>query len=240
VRAQAAVVIPAGGAGTRMGGVRKAFLVVGGAPLLRHTLTPFLATAAVKWIVIALATEDAESPPEWLRGLDARVRIVSGGEERGDSVRNALAAVPEAAAVVLVHDAARPLVTERLVRRCIAAATQGRCVVPALPVTDTVQQVDADGYIVATPDRGTLRAAQTPQAFPRAVLVDAYRRAAEDGVRATDDAGLVARYGTRVQIIEGESDNIKVTTWDDVTRAEALLARAHGRLWTPTKEEARG
>jgi 2-C-methyl-D-erythritol 4-phosphate cytidylyltransferase len=223
VSVRAAVVIPGGGGGRRLGGVRKPFVELAGRPLLAHTLAPFLATPDVASVVIALAPDDAAAPPDWLARLDPRIRIVAGGAERGDSVRCALDAVPDECDVVLVHDAARPLLTRHLVARCIAAAAAGRNIIAAVPVVDTIQQVAADGTIVATPDRTTLRRAQTPQAFPRSVLVAAYRRAAAQGVRATDDAALVVRFGGSVVAIEGEPENLKVTTPMDLAIAELLL-----------------
>lgn len=212
---RAAVLIPAAGAGRRMGGARKPMLELAGEPLLLHTLRPFLRFPQIVQVIVALPPDAAARPPSWLAELDPRIRVVTGGAERGDSVRSALAATDASIDVVLVHDAARPL----------DAAASGRSVVAGIRPVDTIQQVDASGVIVATPDRRMLRAAQTPQAFPRAVLVDAYARAAADGVSATDDAALVARCGVRVEVIEGDVENLKVTTPTDLVVAEALLAR---------------
>ena len=220
-----AVVVPAAGAGARMGGVAKAFLPLAGEPVLLHALRPFLAHPDVTRIVIALPAGDLREPPAWLIGLDARIRLVPGGRERGDSVRAALDCIEGAVDVVLIHDAARPLVTTAVIERAIAAARAGHSAVVGVPVTDTIQEVDERGVVIALPDRRRLRAAQTPQAFPREVIVEAYRRAAVDGVHATDDASLVARYGGRVLAIEGEPENLKVTTPADVAIAELLLRR---------------
>ncbi|HEY8484844.1 MAG TPA: 2-C-methyl-D-erythritol 4-phosphate cytidylyltransferase [Longimicrobiales bacterium] len=223
-----AVVVPAGGAGRRMGGVRKQYMELAGEPLLLHTLRPFLAHPAVEWVVVALPAEDVPRPPAWLVDLDPRVRWVAGGEERGDSVRLALEAVPEEADLVLVHDAARPLVTREVIDRAIAAASEGVGAVAAVPVTDTIKEVDAEGRIVATPERSRLWRAQTPQAFPRAMIVDAYRRAAADGFRATDDSTLVEHYGGTVVVVEGAPENLKVTGPLDLVVAEALLRARRG------------
>lgn len=217
--------IPAGGAGRRMGGVCKPLLDLGGRPLLARTLQPFLARDDVHWIVVALPAERAEAPPPWLLE-DDRVRVAAGGAERGDSVRRALALVPDEADIVLVHDGARPLVRGDVVERCIAAAAGGRSAIAAVPVVDTIKEVDEGGRIERTPDRRRLWAAQTPQAFPARVLRDAHARAAEEGVGATDDAALVARYGGCVIVVRGAADNIKVTTPEDRIVAEALLAEA--------------
>jgi 2-C-methyl-D-erythritol 4-phosphate cytidylyltransferase len=206
-----------------MGGRKKPFLELAGEPLLRHTLRPFLEHPLVHWVIVALPAADAADPPAWLADADGRIRVVAGGAERGDSVRNALAAVPTAADVVLVHDAARPLVPREVIDRAIAAAVAGRACVAAVPVSDTIKEVDAGGVVVGTPDRARFWRAQTPQAFPRALIVQAYARAAREGVRATDDAALVERFGAEVVVVEGAPENIKVTNPADLVVAEALL-----------------
>lgn len=225
--ARVAVVIPAGGAGRRMGGVRKPFADLAGRPVLDRCLDAFLARRDVHWIVVAVPPEVHAAPPAWLC-RDRRVDTVVGGNERGDSVRNALQAVPDDADIVLVHDAARPLITPAVIARCIEAAAAGFSVVASVPVVDTIQQVDDGGTIIATPDRSRLRAAQTPQAFPAAVLRAAYARAAGEGIAATDDAGLVARFGGVVGTVEGAARNIKITTHLDMAVAEALLRAPEG------------
>lgn len=222
---RAALVVPAGGAGRRMGGVHKPFLALDGEPLLLHSLRPFLGFHAIEWVVIALPADAAADPPAWLRDLDPRIRIVAGGSERGASVQNALVEVPAEADVILIHDAARPLVTADVIERALAAAARGLNAVVAVPVTDTIKEVDEGGRIIGSPDRRTLWAAQTPQAFPRAAIADAYARAAREGVSATDDAALIARYGGTVIVIEGDAANIKVTTPADLDVAVALLHR---------------
>lgn len=218
-----AVVVPAGGSGTRMGGVLKPLLDLAGEPVLARCLRPFLERTDVEWVVVALPPALHDEPPHFLRA-DPRVRTVAGGAERIDSVRRALAAVPAEADVVLVHDAARPLVSGDVIDRCIRAAAAGRSVLAAVAVTDTIQRVDERDAIVDTPDRARLRAAQTPQAFPAAVLRAAHARAEAEGLSATDDAGLVARMGETVHVVEGSHRNLKITTPVDLALAAALLA----------------
>lgn len=222
-RGSAAVVIAAGGSGRRMGGVRKQYAELLGEPILVHSLRPFLEHPSIVCAVVALPAEDAANPPSWLVDLDERVVVVAGGAERGDSVHRGLEAVPESVDIVLIHDAARPLVTRDVIDRALAAAAAGVGAVVGVPVTDTLKQVDAEGRIVGTPDRAVLRAAQTPQAFPRAMLLDAYRRAAQEGIHATDDAALVERYGGTVVVVEGAPENLKITRPTDLIVAEALL-----------------
>ncbi len=222
-RPRAAAVVVAGGSGRRMGGgVRKQYMEVGGEPILLRAVRAFVEHSGIGAVVVVLPPEDAASPPAWL--LDLGVTIVAGGQERGDSVWNGLLATPEDAAIVLVHDGARPFVTADVIGRVLEAARSG-ATLAALPVTDTLKEVAADGTVVATPDRARFWQAQTPQGFPRAVILEAHRRARAEGVRATDDAALCERYGIPVRVVEGAADNLKVTRPADLAVAEALARR---------------
>jgi len=215
---RAAAVIVAGGAGTRFGGpVRKQYLHVGGEPVLLRAIRPFLQHPRISAVVVVLPADDVADPPPWL--ADLSIRIVRGGAERGDSVLAGLAAVDEDVDRVLIHDGARPFVSAGVIDRVLDA--EGGAIA-AVPVTDTIQQVDASGVILHTPDRAALWQAQTPQGFARAGILDAYRRAAEDGVAATDDAALYARYIGPVRVVMGAYDNFKVTRPEDLLIAEAL------------------
>lgn len=156
----------------------------------------------------------------------ATVTVVDGGAERGDSVAAGLRALGDRVDVVLVHDAARCLTPPEVFDRVVAAVRAGHpAVVPGTPVVDTVKQVDADGFVVATPDRSGLRAVQTPQGFDRAVLERAHADAAASGHGATtDDAGLVERLGERVLVVDGHPWALKVTTPADLEAAARILA----------------
>jgi 2-C-methyl-D-erythritol 4-phosphate cytidylyltransferase len=218
------VVIPAAGLGERMGGVKKPWLTLLGEPLLLHTLRPFLAHPDVAAVRVALSAEDAAAPPAWLRARDPRIECVPGGATRAASVRAGLAALPDVD-VVLVHDAARPLATRAILDRCIAAVAGGAVgAVAGWPASDTLKQVDEARRVVGTPDRSRIWHAQTPQAFPKALLERAY--AVWDGSDATDDAALVERAGGTVVMVEGSPTNLKVTRPEDVAVAETLLAIA--------------
>lgn len=219
------VAIPAAGSGARMGGVGKTFLTVEGVPILLRALRPFLAHPRVTSVAIALAPHELGSPPEWLQDLDERVSLVRGGATRLHSVQAALAALRPTVEVVLVHDAARPLVTREIIDRCVRVAEGGEGAVAGWPSVDTLKEVGADGRVLSTPDRDALWRAQTPQAFPRVPLLEAYRRAVEDGVPATDDSALFARYGGTVRMVKGSAWNLKVTHPEDVDVAELLLRR---------------
>lgn len=215
---RAAAVVVAGGSGTRLGGpVRKQYLEIGGEPVLLRALRPFLDHPRIASVVVVLPPDDVADPPAWL--VDLPITIVAGGAERGDSVFNGVTAVSADVDRVLVHDGARPFVSADVIDRVLDA---GGGAVAAVPVTDTIQRVDADGVIVDTPDRSTLWQAQTPQGFPRAALLDAYRRARADGVAATDDAAVFARYAGPVRVVMGSHRNLKVTRPEDLPVAEAL------------------
>ncbi|MGH7482805.1 MAG: 2-C-methyl-D-erythritol 4-phosphate cytidylyltransferase [Longimicrobiales bacterium] len=223
--ARIGVVVAAAGAGTRMDTTApKQYALLAGRPLLEHALRPFLARADVSVVLVSLPAGDVATPPPWLTALDPRIRIVAGGEARCDSVWHALEALPDDVEIVLVHDAARPLVTPEIVARVIAEAGKGHGAVPAVPVTDTIKQVGPDGAVLGTPDRSALWRAQTPQGFPAAMLVGAYRSARQRREPATDDAMLAERAGGRVVIVEGSPDNLKVTRASDLALAEAILS----------------
>jgi 2-C-methyl-D-erythritol 4-phosphate cytidylyltransferase len=198
-------IVPAGGSGERLGADRpKAFAVLGGRPMVEWSVEALSAVCSR----VVVATPPSFPLPD----------SVEGGPSRSASVRNALAAAPEAT-VVVIHDAARPLVTSGLVRECLEALDGVDGVIAASPVSDTIHVASSDLLIADSPDRSTLWAAQTPQVFRAAVL----RRALEGGDPATDEAALVAAVGGTVRLIEGPSDNIKVTTPTDLRLAEALL-----------------
>lgn len=219
----AAVVVVAGGAGLRFGGaVRKQYLAVGGEPVLLRALRPFLGHPRVGRVVVVLPAGDAAQPPPWLAGLP--VAVVAGGAERGDSVLAGLLAVPEAFPLVLVHDGARPFVAAEVIDRVLAACEGGRGAVAAVPLADTLKRVDAEGRVTGTPDRAGLWRAQTPQGFPRDALLRAYRRAAEAGDAATDDAALFERQGGTVVVVPGDPANLKITLPGDLPLAEAIAA----------------
>jgi len=219
------VALPAAGSGARMGGARKPFLTLRGEPVLLWALRPFLDHPRVTSVAIALPPEDLGSPPDWLTDLDPRIRLVAGGATRLHSVRAALVALRASVEVVLIHDAARPLVTPEIIDRCVEVAQTGEGAVAGWPAVDTIKEVDAEGRLLRTPDREGLWLAQTPQAFPRKALLEAYQRAVAEEVPATDDSDLFARYGGRVRMVRGASWNLKVTHPEDLQVAELLLRR---------------
>lgn len=219
-RTRVGVAVPAAGSGRRMGGVRKPFLELAGEYVLVRALRPFLADERVERVVVALAPADAASPPEWLVDLDPRIRVVAGGATRGASVATCLQAIPDDVHVIAVHDAARPLVDEEVVRRCLDVAASGVGAVAGCPAVDTMKIVDEGAYIRSTPDRSTLWHAHTPQVFPAEALRRAYG-SGETG--ATDDAALVEGEGVRVRMIDDGGLNPKITRPADLGVVEAIL-----------------
>ncbi len=216
------VAIPAAGVGRRMGGVKKLLLELCGEPLLVHALRPFLADSRVVAVRVALAPEDAADPPEWIEALDPRIQVVAGGASRADSVANAVSALPDDIEVILVHDAARPLIQSAAIDACIRTAATGKGAVVGIPATDTLKQVDADARVTGTPDRSLLWHAQTPQGFPAAMLRTAMARS-DLRATATDDASLVEAAGGEVVMVEGSPSNLKVTRPQDLPLAEFWL-----------------
>jgi 2-C-methyl-D-erythritol 4-phosphate cytidylyltransferase len=219
------VVIVAAGSSTRTAGAElKQFRWVAGKPMLLHSVQRFMERDDVALVVCVLPKSHAGDPPPWLFQCDVDRLLVSvGGRERGESVLNGLEDMPPEVGIVLVHDAARPLVDADTIERVIAKAREGVGAVPALPATDTMKEVDESGAIVRTPDRTRLFHAQTPQGFPRAMLEEAYLRAKSDRIQATDDAALCERIGARVVIVEGSVTGMKVTTDEDFARVDALV-----------------
>jgi 2-C-methyl-D-erythritol 4-phosphate cytidylyltransferase len=222
------VVIVAGGSGTRTGGSElKQFRWVAGKPALLHSVQAFMARADVAIVVVVLPKAYAADPPPWLFQCDVdRLLVSTGGSERHESVVNGLEDLPEQIAIAVVHDAARPLVTDETISRVIAEARKGHGAIAALPVVDTLKEVDDTGHIVRTVDRSRLWRAQTPQAFPREMLERAHIAARQSHVGATDDAALVERLGLPVVVVQGSERGLKITTEADFARADAMSALA--------------
>jgi 2-C-methyl-D-erythritol 4-phosphate cytidylyltransferase len=219
--------VPAAGMGRRMGGLRKPWLELAKIPVLQHALHPFLARTDVVAVRVALAPDDASDPPRWLAEIDPRLRIVAGGATRADSVARAVAALPDDLDVILVHDAARPLVSDAVIERVIVAAAGGTGAVAGLPATDTLKRVSGEGLIVATPSREGLWHAQTPQGFPASLMrrgVEALRDDPKLATRVTDDASLVEAVGGEVGMVLGAPRNLKVTRPSDLPLAEWYAA----------------
>ncbi|MGE0464743.1 MAG: 2-C-methyl-D-erythritol 4-phosphate cytidylyltransferase, partial [Vicinamibacterales bacterium] len=226
-------IIAAGGRGVRLGAeVPKQFLEIDGRSILERSIAAFAGHPAIGEVVVALPPDRVEAVAARLRELGlGRVLCVEGGARRQDSVANAFARVSPEAAVVVIHDAARPMVTAALIDRAIDAASRHGAAIAALPVRDTVKQAGGPGAgdarpIAATLPREDIFLAQTPQAFRRAVLAHALEKGREESIDATDEAMLAERAGHPVYLVAGDPDNMKITTTEDLEAARQRLAPA--------------
>jgi 2-C-methyl-D-erythritol 4-phosphate cytidylyltransferase/2-C-methyl-D-erythritol 2,4-cyclodiphosphate synthase len=213
-------IIAAGGRGERFGAGRpKQLLALGGVSILQRSVEALRSHARVDDVVVAVPPELAAQPPGYLLHGEKPLIIVEGGARRQDSVARAFARVSPHADIVVIHDAARPLVTADLIERTIAAAVADGAAVAAVRATDTVKRGNDTGHVVETLSREHVYLVQTPQAFRVAVLRDALAMTGD----ATDEAALAERAGHRVRLVEGEPGNVKITTPDDLIAAERVV-----------------
>jgi 2-C-methyl-D-erythritol 4-phosphate cytidylyltransferase len=218
------VIIVAAGSGSRTGSQElKQFRWVAGKPMLLHSIQTFQARADVAMVVCVLPREHVGDPPPWIFQSDAERLLLSvGGRERSESVANGLEDLPSECEIVVIHDAARPLVTSETIGRVIDEARQGNGAVAALPVIDTLKRVESNGKVIETVDRFGLWRAQTPQAFPRKVIERAHREARDADRIATDDAALCEQIGLPVVVVRGSERAQKITEENDFALVEAL------------------
>ncbi len=231
---EVAAVVVAAGRGTRAGGeLPKQFRQIGGETLLRRSLAMFADHGQVAAVQPVINADDGDLFRASARNIDT-LAPVFGGTTRQASVRAGLEALlPRKPDIVLIHDAARPFASAALITRAVEAAAQSGAAIPALPVTDTIKSVDAQGRVGETLDRNVLRLVQTPQAFAFDRLLAAHRRAAEAGRDDfSDDAALVEWAGMTVSTFAGETGNIKITTPEDFARSEAMQFAALGDVRT--------
>jgi 2-C-methyl-D-erythritol 4-phosphate cytidylyltransferase / 2-C-methyl-D-erythritol 2,4-cyclodiphosphate synthase len=218
-------VVVAAGRSTRMGGVDKTMLPLAGKPVLRRCLEAFESCCAVDYICLVTAPDRLEAceglSAQW--GIAKLRSVVVGGETRTISVYNGLKALPAGCEVVAIQDGARPFTTADIIVRSIESAKQTGSGVAAISCRDTVKVADGEGLVLSTPDRGTLRLVQTPQTFRFDLILQAYEKAMREGVSATDDAAIAELAGEQVHLIEGSTDNIKITTPEDIRHGEAIL-----------------
>jgi len=230
IHGRVAALVPAAGKGERLGpGAPKALREIAGTPMLVYAVKALAASPAVDVVVVAAPSEHIEDVRSLLERQDfsAEVFVVAGGDSRSESVARALISLPEDITVVLVHDAARPLVPVEIVSGVVASVREGHsAVVPVVALVDTIRSVNDDSSIGPTVSRDTLRAVQTPQGFTREVLQRAH---AEVDAPVTDDAGMVESLGIAVHAVDGHEEAFKVTRPLDVTLAESVIARRRVR-----------
>ena len=226
---QSVAIIVAGGSGKRMlRDLPKQFLSLDGIPVLTRTLSKFEKAMSVTRIVLVVPKEDMTYAKDEIVDKHRILKvehIQAGGKTRQDSVRKGLEMVDDRDDVIVIHDGVRPFLSEELIDLSIREAVRNGAVVPVIPLTDTVKLVGEDGIIRDTPGRNDLRFAQTPQAFRREIILEAYRSAYREGFYGTDDASLVERMGVPVKTITGSYDNIKITTPEDIFLGKLLLKK---------------
>ncbi|MFQ5646114.1 MAG: 2-C-methyl-D-erythritol 4-phosphate cytidylyltransferase [bacterium] len=229
------VLIPAAGRGKRMkekGGeasLSKQFLLVQGLPVIVHALKVFQRSPMIDDIVLIISREEFDYCRKEIVepcGLDKCRRLVEGGSQRQDSVFNGLEALSENPPdLVVVHDAARPLVTDRLIEEVVRSAAETGAALAAVPAKDTVKQVSREGLVESTLDRGSIWQAQTPQAFSYEDLWPAARAAKAEGLAVTDEAALLEAMGKPVTVVPGDYRNLKITTPEDLQVADLFLGK---------------
>lgn len=223
---EALAIIVAAGRGERMdAGMPKAFLPLAGVPMLLHSARAFASAPSVTAMIVVVPADRVEETRGLLAGTARPVTVVAGGAQRQDSVRAGLQAAPAGFdGIFLVHDAARPLVDVATIEAVTEVAVEMGAAIPTLPVADTIKRME-QGQVRGTVDRGSLAAAQTPQAFAASLLRRAYDAADRDGAVLTDEAMAVERLGGSVAAVPGDRRNRKMTTPDDMEWAEDVLRR---------------
>ena len=220
-----AVIVSAGNS-TRMGGVNKQFLEIDGMPVIARSIKAFQDNSKIDEIVIVTRSQDIEKVSELVKKyyFSKVDKIVCGGDTRQESVLNGLNCVSNKTDLIAIHDGARPLVSNEVITETIITAKEYGAAATGVKVKDTVKQVDDNNNIVATPDRAYLRFIQTPQTFDKSLYLDAVN-SVENSKDFTDDCMLIEAYGKTVKFVDGDYENIKITTPEDVELAESYLKR---------------
>ena len=220
------VVIVAAGTGSRMNmGINKQFIKLEGKEIIYYTIEKFYKNENIDDIVVVVKEDEAEFFKKEI--LDKykfkNIKLAYGGKERQDSVYNGLKSLDKNCNIVLIHDGARPFVSNKIINKSIEEAKENKAIVVGVPVKDTIKVIDNDKNIVDTPNRNILWAVQTPQTFDYNLLIKSYEDAFKDGFYGTDDAMLVERIGYKVKMVEGSYNNIKITTQEDLGLGSQIL-----------------
>lgn len=222
-----AAIIVAGGSGKRMGmNIKKQFIELDGKATLAHTIEVFNKCKIIDEIIVVVGKADKEKVrTEIVSRYDYSkvTQIVEGGKERQDSVYNGLMSVSDEVQYVMIHDGARPFISEEILEKAFIMTKERHATVVAVPVKDTIKVVNEALEVEGTPNRSTLWSIQTPQSFKKELLMEAYAYAKEEGLTVTDDSMLVEAYGKKVYIVEGDYNNIKITTPEDLVLGQAIL-----------------
>jgi len=218
-------IIAAGGSGVRMNAeVPKQFLQLHDKPIIIHTLERFAGCPEVQKVILVIPEKEIPAADILLSkwNISGQIELIAGGETRQHSVWNGLNSIPENTDIVIVHDGVRPFVSEKTIHFCIEETRKYGAVITAIPVYDTVKEVE-NHTVSKTLDRSKLWRVQTPQGFKKELLAEAYKKARETNLTATDDSALVENIGHTVRVIPGEEKNIKITSPEDLIIAEKLL-----------------
>lgn len=225
-------VIVAAGSGKRMGASgNKLWLTLAGKSILAHTVECFATHPLIEKTILVVSERDVQEVKKWLSTVpfQDRIKLTVGGAERQDSVRAGLHQLKDSVEYVLVHDGARPFITDEQIKAIIAKVQQDDATVMAVPVKDTIKVVNPDGMVQSTPQRQSLWAVQTPQAFRLSLLIEAHEKAEASKQMGTDDAMLVEWLGKPVSVLMGSYENIKITTPDDLWFGEEILRKRRER-----------
>lgn len=220
------VVIVSAGRGSRMkADINKQFLKIGNKEVIAHTIDKFYNNKNIGEIVIVVREDEKEF---FLGNIIDKygyknIKIAFGGKERQDSVYNGLKEVGQNCEIVLIHDGARPFVTNEIIEKSIKSAKEYKCAIAGVPVKDTIKIVNENNDVCDTPNRSTLWSIQTPQVFDYSLIIKAHEKAKYDEYYGTDDSMLMEYLGYNVKVIEGSYNNIKITTPEDLKIAEEIL-----------------
>lgn len=220
-------IIPAGGQGTRMGGtVPKQFQALRGKPILHYTLRALQESELIDSLVLVVPEKELKNArADWLERPPVVKQVVVGGEKRQDSVFNGYQALPTDTDIVLVHDGVRPFLSREMVQETIHTAGKFGAAITAIPVHDTLKQVDDSGLVQRTVEREGLWRVQTPQAFRYDLLGEAFRNAQADSFYGTDEAALIEHLGQEVRVVDGSEWNLKITRQEDLVLGESIVAK---------------
>lgn len=219
-------IIAAGGTGKRLGHpAGKQYLKISGKPVLAYTLLPFQKSSIIDGIIVVVESEKIDYCRQEViekYNIDKVKRVIAGGKERQDSVFNGLKELPEDCQTVIIHDGARPMVTPELIEKSFKALSGCDGLVVGVPSRDTIKSVSGN-IVIETIPRKKLWQIQTPQVFPRKLLIDAYEKARRDNLQATDDAAIMEKYGYKIKVVKGFYNNIKLTTPEDLKLVKTLI-----------------
>lgn len=220
------VVIVSAGRGSRMkADINKQFLKLRDKEVIAHTMDKFYNNKNIEEIVVAVREDEAEFFRENIieKYGYKNIKIAFGGNERQDSVYNGLKMVDKSCEIVLIHDGARPFISNEIIDNSIESAKVDKCVIVGVPVKDTIKVIDENNNVCDTPNRSSLWSIQTPQVFDYSLIMKAHKKAKEDNYYGTDDSMLMEYFGHKVKVVEGSYNNIKITTPEDLKIGEEIL-----------------